>query len=313
MPHQLTSELVAELYAARHRQWDSAKTSVENFLNDLCHELLEGEDPYRLKVTGRIKNAQQALEKAQRKLGANRELQAMDDVTEIVKDIVGVKLLCKTLRDSDLAVEAISSRCAKPGSVIRFHNPDENEDYVAKPKPSGYRARHLLLELDVAGRDSRTVIVELQVKTMLQDAWGELTHEDLYKSGPLVPSPHHGDLARTMAGLLWEVDQLADLIARQADSRMQPTLEETQPGPTADANDRVVEVTHTGARYALATDDQGRRGLIPAVVIRDLVAPGRLINVDDYVDVGQRLTVQAVDTGDGYYFHPLKRDELAVS
>ncbi|MDR6612338.1 RelA/SpoT domain-containing protein [Leifsonia sp. 1010] len=311
MPHQLTHQLVENLYAARHRQWNSARTSVENFLSDLCHELLEGEDPYRLKVTGRIKDAQRAFEKAQRKLPSGMELASMDDVTDVVKDIVGVKLLCKTLRDSDLAVEAITARCTAPGSVIRFHNPDENEDYVATPKPSGYRARHLLLELDVAGRDSRIVVVEVQVKTMLQDAWGELTHEDLYKSGPLVPSSHHGDLARTMAGLLWEVDQLADIIARQTDSRMQPTLEETQPGATADANDRIVEVTHTGARYALATDDQGRRGLIPAVVIRDLVAPRRHINVDDYVSVGQRLTVQAVDTGDGYYFHPLKPDELS--
>lgn len=113
-----------------------------------------------------------------------------------------------------------------------------------------------------------------------------------------------------MAGLLWEVDLLADLIAQQADKKMEPTRDEIAPSAATTNSDRFATVTHTGPRYALATDDEGKRGLIPAVVVRDLVASRDHINVDDFIHLGARLTVQAVETDGGYYFHPLRREEF---
>lgn len=309
--YTLSYEVVTELYANRSHEWKSAQASVENFLNQLCEEVLAGEDRSRLKVApGRIKDVKRTLEKARRKLGNSGVVGDVDDIATAVKDIVGVKLVCKTLRDSNLVADAIQERCNDPESNLRFHNVDDNKDYVERPKASGYRARHFLFELDVPGRGKRPVIVELQVKTMLQDAWGELTHEDLYNFGALAPSEHHADLARTIAGLLWEVDLLADIIAKQADRKMEPTRDEIAPSEATNNSDRTAIVTHTGPRYALATDDEGKRGLIPAIVVRDLVGSRERIDVDDYIDIGARLTVQAVETDTGYYFHPLRRDEL---
>ncbi len=55
-----------------------------------------------------------------------------------------------------------------------FSHVDE-KDYVSEPKDSGYRACHVLLKVQIDS-DGAPVIVEVQIKTLLQHAWGELTH-----------------------------------------------------------------------------------------------------------------------------------------
>jgi putative GTP pyrophosphokinase len=304
-------DLVEQLYRERKRQWNTAMTAVENLLTDEFASVLQGEDPTRLSLErSRIKDQARALEKIKRKVDDQsvvRTPKTCDEVRALVTDIVGVKVLCKTLQDSDSLVEHLQTLFESGRSGIRLAEPIT--DYVAKPKSSGYRARHVLILVDVPGSTS-SEIVEVQIKTRLQDAWGELTHEDLYK-GPLAESQHHRDLASTMAGLLWEVDKLADLIARNTDAQLAPTKEQTMAAASTPTHDFRALVTHTGPRYALAEGPDGRRGLIPAVVIRDLVAPGDHIDVDDYLEVGDELDVQSVETKDGYFLHPTDPSQLA--
>lgn len=58
----------------------------------------------------------------------------------------------------------------------RFYTLNYDEpDYVSEPKDSGYRACHALLKVQIDS-DGAPVIVEVQIKTLLQHAWGELTH-----------------------------------------------------------------------------------------------------------------------------------------
>ncbi|GAB3585007.1 hypothetical protein GCM10027406_32460 [Leifsonia lichenia] len=304
----LVESQLADLYARRRRQWNSALTVVQNFLEEVCVALLAGEDVSRLIVRpGRVKQMERALEKVGRKYDGGTGLSA-DEIPALITDLVGIKVLCKTLRDSTLLVNELTKRCGRPDSGIRIY--ENVTDYVASPKDSGYRARHLLLALDVPGEQSCEVIVELQVKTLLQDSWGELTHEDLYKpSGPLPHSRHHQELASTMAGLLYEVDKLADILARNLDEQVDPPLEVTQKS-SSPTRSLEATVTHVGPRFALALDTDGRRGLIPAVIIRDLVAPGGRIDVDDYLNEGDKITVQAVEADGGYYLHPTDVKQL---
>lgn len=60
--------------------------------------------------------------------------------------------------------------------------PIRREDYIDDPKDSGYRSLHLFLPLDVGeALAPRYVTCEVQVRTLLQHAWAELSHEDIYK------------------------------------------------------------------------------------------------------------------------------------
>lgn len=305
---------LTELYAERSESWAFARLSMVESLESLTGEVLAGGlDADRLRVNeGRIKDRERALDKLKRKWVANPELPSGDEIVDTLGDIVGVKVIGKTIRDLELFIRHLEDTLVSDASELR--RADDPKDYIAFPKPSGYRARHEFLLVPVRTPDGvrHRVRVEIQIKTMLQDAWGELTHEDMYKPGPgpLKPDSFHEQLASTMAGLLSEVDRLADALASQLDAKV--TLEAAaRDGEDAPELEPAV-VTKTGPRFALARTLDGRQGLIPAVVVKDLVGSSTRINVDDYVPEGATITVQRVDNSEGFYLHPAVREELVT-
>ena len=57
-----------------------------------------------------------------------------------------------------------------------------SRDYIASPKPSGYRSLHLVLRVGVsAGGCHCLVPVEIQLRTAPMDAWASLEHDACYK------------------------------------------------------------------------------------------------------------------------------------
>jgi putative GTP pyrophosphokinase len=65
------------------------------------------------------------------------------------------------------------------------------KDFIKQPQQSGYRAIHVFTEVqyDSVQREKGIAIVkpasilcEIQVRTKLQDAWGDITHEFYYKA-----------------------------------------------------------------------------------------------------------------------------------
>ena len=178
-------DLVEELYLQRRRAWEAALVTAQNFLETIADEILEDVDRDRLNAqTARIKDPGRSADKLRRYLSEGRitEPTDADAVAEALPDLVGVKVLCKTPRDQLTFVAALERACNDPECSVRFAQPPT--DYVAFPKPSGYRAYHAVLVVRVATHQGDLdVKVEVQVKTRLQDAWGELTHEDMYKPG----------------------------------------------------------------------------------------------------------------------------------
>jgi putative GTP pyrophosphokinase len=250
---------------------------------------------------GRIKDQDRASMKlaAMRQEKPDLRLDRREDVEAAIRDLVGMKMLCKSPRDQRLIVEHLRSIEKIPGIEIV----EEPKDYVTMPKPSGYRAVHLHLSVQVAG-SAEPVMVELQVKTRLQDAWGELTHEDLYKpDGGLRQIPFHERIARSIADQLATVDGLADQLADEIEATMRSTEQEAE---TLQADDTVtVTVCSTGPRYALAEDDSGRRGLIPAYAVRKLAGRSGLISVDEFLERDNVLDARVIDNEKGVFYLPV--------
>ncbi len=104
--------------------------------------------------------------------------------TEIVGDLVGARVICWFLDDCNGFIRLISSsNHLRIASIV--------EDYISNPKKSGYRSIHLVANIafDRVHRDKNDVVIipakmpcELQIRTKLQDAWGDLTHEFHYKA-----------------------------------------------------------------------------------------------------------------------------------
>lgn len=180
----------------------------------------------------------------------------------------------------DLRTRANDDACALVGEV---------KEYASEPKVRGYRAVHLAYSVRVPGVQ-RPVPVEVQIKTMLQDAWGELTHEDLYKPGDAItPTGFHEAVAQTMANLLAEVDRLADNLAEELAATIAPNSDLEDLAQSSD-NELEVTVRSAGPKYALAVGAYGRQGLIPAYAVRDAAGLTGFIAVDDYVEAGERLS-----------------------
>lgn len=103
-----------------------------------------------------------------------------------------------------------------------------------------------------------------------------------------------------MADLLALVDGLADDLANE----LETALETVEQRASVDFDDDTVVVTvkTTGPRYALADDDQGRRGFIPAYSVRNLVRKRRMISVSKYLRPGDEIPVRVVENDDGLFF-----------
>ncbi len=75
-------------------------------------------------------------------------------------DIAGCRAVLRDQQTADALIDAIRTH---PAWSVR----EKTWDYVAAPKPDGYRAKHLVVNIDGLN-------VEIQVRTMLQHAWAEL-------------------------------------------------------------------------------------------------------------------------------------------
>lgn len=139
----------------------------------------------------------------------------LDAIPDVVDDLVGVRVVCTNKSDVDKLRSSLDLWTRLPADTsdtatgVGVEDGSER-DYIAQPKGSGYRAYHLNL-LSGVPRVGGVVIVrgELQVRTLLQDGWGELTHEDTYKPGQDVPQLA-SLLSQRMGEILATVDNIAE-------------------------------------------------------------------------------------------------------
>ena len=92
-----------------------------------------------------------------------------------INDIVGARIVCLDMDDVTSVIEMIRNIPS-----IRILN---EKDYIKNPKESGYRSYHMIVEIDVPiGTVLVPVKCEIQVRTLLMDAWSSLEHEIVYKN-----------------------------------------------------------------------------------------------------------------------------------
>jgi ppGpp synthetase/RelA/SpoT-type nucleotidyltranferase len=195
----------------RERYLEPARASAVKALNELFDEELSERDRVRVDVRpGRVKSKLRAWQKLNHKYGA--KVASTADVPRLMDDLVGLRVVCTNSSDLRRLVEILSNlETWSDGEtpVLAIHSSDSARDYLGAGKPSGYRAYHLNLCTSVQVATERHVVVcELQLRTLLQDSWGELTHEDTYKPGTEPPPLVH-TLSKRMADLMATLDDMA--------------------------------------------------------------------------------------------------------
>ncbi|MCI7606872.1 MAG: GTP pyrophosphokinase family protein [Spirochaetales bacterium] len=121
-------------------------------------------------ISARLKTLDHIYEKARRK-GIPLTPECIE---KGIFDIAGVRVVCPFEKDIYMLKDSILSH-----DDIRLV---EERDYIASPKPSGYRSLHLILEVPIfLQNEKRLMKVEVQLRTMAMDQWASLEHRLMYK------------------------------------------------------------------------------------------------------------------------------------
>lgn len=84
----------------------------------------------------------------------------------------------------------------------------EERDYVANPKDNGYRSLHLIISVHVYFCEStRSVPVEVQIRTKAMDLWASVEHDIKYKND--TPSEEAPQTFARIAKILEDFDEKA--------------------------------------------------------------------------------------------------------
>ncbi|HVK27756.1 MAG TPA: GTP pyrophosphokinase family protein [Nocardioides sp.] len=146
-------------------------------------------------VSSRLKSIESLRAKAER-IGCPLEL---DAIAEQITDIAGVRIVCAFIAD---AYQVLDMLTTQPDVTVRVI-----KDYVARPKPNGYRSLHAIVEIPVfLSDDVRRVPIELQIRTVAMDFWASVEHKIYYKYAKDVPGELVAELAAA-ARVAHDLDQ----------------------------------------------------------------------------------------------------------
>jgi ppGpp synthetase/RelA/SpoT-type nucleotidyltranferase len=235
----MTSTATAALGYAAFGAWydryraavlEPALAAADAALDATLREQLGDRDLARIRNTGgRVKSKRRTWRKLQQPRYRGKVTDP-DAIPAIIDDLVGLRITCTNLRDIDMVQAALDGlpRRRIEGDGL-WLDPASERDYVAHPKDSGYRGWHVNLGVSVLTDAGRVpVVCELQVRTLLQDSWGELTHEDTYSKDGALP-PLVEILSSRMADLFATLDDIAEDLRTELDRIDEAVVSESVP------------------------------------------------------------------------------------
>ena len=152
-------------------------------------------------VKSRIKSPESIAKKLEKKgLPVN-----FDSMMENLNDIAGVRVICPYISD----IYSVRDMLLKQPDLTLIRQ----NDYIDKPKESGYRSLHLVMEIPVyLSKTEHNVRVEIQLRTIAMDFWASLEHQLHYKNSTEVPDSVRRELfrvAETIAMTDREMEEIA--------------------------------------------------------------------------------------------------------
>ena len=124
-----------------------------------------------------------------------------------LNDIGGIRVICPFIQD----IYTVADMLMRQSDLTLI----EKKDYIANPKPNGYRSLHLILEVPIfLSETTKPVRIELQLRTIAMDFWASLEHQLRYKSDVQVP-PHISDDLKECADVIAATDEEMQRIAKE--------------------------------------------------------------------------------------------------
>lgn len=122
-------------------------------------------------IESRVKDPMSILEKLDR-YGKERTI---ENIERYIMDIAGVRVICSYIQDVYNLYDMLSAQDDLEIITVK--------DYIANPKPNGYRSLHVIVKIPVYFLDEKELVpVEVQLRTIAMDFWASLEHDLKYKA-----------------------------------------------------------------------------------------------------------------------------------
>ena len=134
-------------------------------------------------VKSRIKSPESIVKKLRRH-GHEVTIESMQ---QHLNDIAGSRISCSFTSDIYQIAQMISNQSDVKVLTVK--------DYIASPKPNGYKSYHLVVLIPIFLSDGRVdTKVEIQIRTIAMDFWASLEHKIYYKFEGNAPEQIRADL-----------------------------------------------------------------------------------------------------------------------
>ena len=145
------------------KKYEETMKKVLSLLESFDEEYYEKKGNHIIRFTEkRLKTPESIYEKIVRK----KKKFTIDTIEEDINDLAGVRIIC-------FDIAQIYKLACVIGKQESFEI-KKVKDYVRKPKDNGYQSYHIQLKVD-------GVKVEIQIRTILMDAWSSLDRILIYK------------------------------------------------------------------------------------------------------------------------------------
>ncbi|MBD8011600.1 GTP pyrophosphokinase family protein [Microbacterium sp. Re1] len=164
-------------------------------------------------VKSRVKTPDSIVEKIARK-GIEPDFEV---IRREITDIAGVRVTCSFVSDVYRLFDLLTQQDDVTMRTVK--------DYIATPKPNGYRSLHTIVDVPVFLSTGPIAIpVEVQFRTIAMDFWASLEHKIHYKFAGRVPA-HLVQSLTDAAEAAGELDVRMERLHREAHESNQRVIE----------------------------------------------------------------------------------------
>ena len=129
-----------------------------------------------------------------------------EKIGRYILDIAGIRVICPYIQDVYSLFELLNRQ--DDLEIVKV------KDYIASPKPNGYRSLHVIARIPVFFMDKKESIpVEIQLRTLAMDFWASLEHDLKYKAVSEVQGIDASSELKDCSRIIEEVESRMQVLA----------------------------------------------------------------------------------------------------
>ena len=141
-----------------------------------------------------------------------------DNIEQNLHDIAGIRVICSYVDD----IYSIADALIRQADITLI----SRKDYIKNPKPNGYRSLHLIVSVPIFfSNEVKTVLAEIQIRTIAMDFWASLEHQIKYKKN-IKNSGEIAEQLRKCAEVIAYTDRMMKDIRTKIDNEQDEKTEE---------------------------------------------------------------------------------------